>query len=156
MRCTPYWPPSWGKAALFRWWTQFDAAHARQTAGMKPLWGLVDEGAHILGYGPGPIPDLYRQLLSPDLVDEVDQLWDGVTLPRWPETIVSEPYPHRLMAETLGPAVTFWHGVALTAWYVCEGPYSRTPLSELRNYHDRDLAALVEAGTPVHPSLFDE
>ena len=60
------------------------------------------------------------------------------------------------MAETLGPAVNFWHGVALTAWYVCEGPYSRTPLSDLRAYHQRDLEALAEAGTPIHPSLFDE
>jgi hypothetical protein len=141
---------------LSRWWTQFDAVHARQTVGMQTLWGLVEEGADALGYGPGPLPGLYRQLLSPDLVDELDQLWDGLTLPRWPETIVSEPYPHRLMAETLGPAVRFWHGVGLTAWYVCEGPYSRTPLSGLRNYHDRDLAALAEAGTPIHPSLFDE
>ena len=141
---------------LSRWWTQFDAVHARQTAGMQTLWGLVEEGADALGYGPGPLPGLYRQLLSPDLVGEVDQLWDGISLPRWPETIVSEPYPHRLMAETLGPAVRFWHGVALTAWYVCEGPYSRTPLSGLRNYHDRDLATLAEAGTPIHPSLFDE
>jgi hypothetical protein len=141
---------------LSRWWAQFDAVHARQAAGMKPLWGLVEEGADALGYGPGPLPEFYRQLLSPDLVDEVDQLWDGITLPRWPETIVSEPYSHRLMAEAFGPAVTFWHGVALTAWYVCEGPYSRTPLSGLRNYHDRDLAALAEAGTPIPPSLFDE
>jgi hypothetical protein len=141
---------------LGRWWTQFDAVHARQATGMTPLWGLVEEGAHALGSAPGPVPGLYRQLMPTDLVDEVDRLWDGLTLPRWPETIVSEPYPHRLMAETLGPAVRFWHGVALTAWYVCEGPYSRTPLSGLRDYHDRDLAALAEAGTPVHPSLFDQ
>ena len=141
---------------LGRWWTQFDAIHARQAADMAPLWGLVEEGAPALGYAPGPTPGLYRQLLPADLVDEVDRLWDGVILPRWPETIVSEPYPHRLMAETLGPAVRFWHGVALTAWYVCEGPYSRTPLSGLRTYHDRDLAVLAEAGTPVDPSLFDE
>jgi hypothetical protein len=141
---------------LGRWWTQFDAIHARQAAGMAPLWGLVEEGAPALGYAPGPTPGLYRQLLPADLVDEVDRLWDGIILPRWPETIVSEPYPHRLMAETLGPTVRFWHGVAVTAWYVCEGPYSRTPLSGLRTYHDRDLAVLAEAGTPVDPSLFDE
>jgi hypothetical protein len=141
---------------LGRWWTQFDAVHARQAANMAPLWGLVEEGAPALGYAPGPTPGLYRHLMLPDVVNEVDRLWDGLTLPRWPDRILSEPYPHRLMAETLGPAVGFWHGVALTAWYVCEGPYSRTPLSELRDYHDRDLAVLAAAGTPVHPSLFDE
>jgi hypothetical protein len=95
-------------------------------------------------------------MMTPDLVADIDQLWDGVALPRWPETIVSEPFPHRLMAETFGAAVSFWEGVALTAWYVCEGPYSRTSLPGLRRYHERDLAALEETGTPIHHSLFDE
>jgi hypothetical protein len=140
--------------ALTRWWTQFDTVHARQTTGMPTLWGMVEEG--FTNPEQGPTQPLYRQLLTTDLVTRIDQLWDGVTLPRWPETIVSEPYPHRLMAETLGPAATFWHGVALTAWYVCEGPYSRTPLSGLSTYHERDLAGLTQAGTPIHPSLFDE
>src|SRR5262249_19550016 len=134
--------------------TQFDTIHARQTVGIPTLWGLVEEG--FTNPEEGPAQPLYRQLLTADLVTQIDQLWDGVTLPRWPETIVSEPYPHRLMAETLGPATTFWHGVTLTAWYVCEGPYSRTPLSGLQAYHERDLAALTDAGTPIHLSLFDE
>lgn len=140
--------------ALTHWWTQFDSIHARQTTGMPTLWGLVEEG--FTNPEEGPTQPLYRQLFTADLVTQIDQLWDGITLPRWPQTIVSEPYPHRLMAQTLGPAATFWNGVALTAWYVCEGPYSRTSLSGLRSYHERDLASLTEAGTPVHPSLFDE
>ena len=142
---------------LTRWWTQFEAIHARQTASMPALWGLVEEGLYFVGYGQqGPVPQLYQRLMSPELVNEVNRLWDGITLPRWPHTIVSEPYPHKLMAETFGPAVAVWHGIALTAWYICEGPYSRTPLSDLRRYHESDLAMLAEAGTPIHTSLFGE
>jgi hypothetical protein len=123
---------------------------------MHPLWGLVEDAPYAIRAGFGPVRQLYRRLLSPDVVEEVDRLWDGVILPRWPETIVSEPYPHHLMAETLGPAVSFWHGVALTAWFVCEGPTSRTTLPGLRAYYRRHLTELEQAGTPVHPSLFDE
>ncbi|NRQ38774.1 stress protein [Nonomuraea sp. NN258] len=141
---------------LMRWWSQFDAVHARQTPGMPPLWGLVEDTPYAIGAGPGPVRQLYRRLMTPDLVAEVDRLWDGVTLPRWPENIVSEPYPHKLMAETLGPALAFWHGLALTAWFVCEGPASRTTIPGLRAYHARRLTELEQAGTPVHLSVFDE
>ncbi|MFC4118964.1 stress protein [Nonomuraea zeae] len=141
---------------LRRWWSQFDVVHAHQAPGMHPLWGLIEDGPYAIKAGFGPIRQLYRWLLSPDLVEEVDRLWDGVILPRWPETIVSEPYPHRLMAETLGIAATFWHGVALTAWFVCEGPTSRTTLPGLRSYYRRHLNELEQAGTPIHLSLFDE
>ncbi|MGV9308717.1 hypothetical protein ACWDLG_35545 [Nonomuraea sp. NPDC003727] len=141
---------------LRRWWLEFDSVHARQESGMKPLWGLVEDVGYSVGYGQQPGYRLYRTLLPSDLVEEIDLLWDGTTLPRWPEAVVSEPYPHRLMADTFGPAVSFWHGVALTTWYVCEGPTSRTTLSGLRAYHERHLAELADIGTPIHPSLFDE
>jgi hypothetical protein len=142
--------------ALTRWWTEFDAIHARQTPGQHTLWGLVDEGFTSTEDINGPTASLYRRLLTPDLVADVDRLWDGVTLARWPDAIVSEPYPHHLMADTLGPAINFWHGVALTAWYICEGPQSRTTIAGLPEYHQRDLNAIEAAGTPVHPSLFTE
>lgn len=141
---------------LRRWWGQFDAVHARQVPGMHALWGLIEDGPYTIKTGFGPIRQLYRWILSPDLVEEVNTLWDGVTLPRWPETIVSEPYPHRLMAETLGPAGEFWHGVALTVWFVREGPTSRTTVPGLRGHYRRVLTELEQAGTPIHPSLFDE
>lgn len=60
------------------------------------------------------------------------------------------------MAEAFGPAVEFWHGVALTAWFVCEGPYSRTPLSGVAEHYKCALAALDAAGCPVDPELFEE
>lgn len=144
--------------AMRQWWHQFDAAHARQRRGMPALWGLVDEGIHLPGNTSSVYPTerLYRTILSANLVAEVDRLWDGLILPRWPERTVSEPHPHNLMAEAFGPALTVWHGVALTAWYLCEGPYSRTTLPELGNYHRREVAALAEAGTPIDARLFDE
>ncbi len=146
-------------ATMKRWWQQFDAVHARQQPSMLPLWGLVDEGIYSAGNDDNPrtpIPRMYRQLLTPDLVQDVDRLWDGLTLPRWPQRTVSEPHPHRLMAEAFGPALTFWHGVALTSWYVSEGPYSRTNLSGLAHYHRKQLAHLTELGTPIDPRMFDE
>jgi hypothetical protein len=154
---TPVSPVEQRVTVLSHWWAEFNAIHSRQTTSMGPLWGLVEDGPYFIGEGQHlPRQRLYDQLLPQDLVTEVNRLWDGVTLPRWPQTVVSEPYPHRLMAETLGPAVTLWHGIALTAWYICEGPYSRTNLSGLRKYHASQLAALAEANTPIHPTLFDE
>jgi hypothetical protein len=143
--------------ALTRWWSEFGVIHARQTSAMRPLWGLVQDGPYHLSREPR-VPDhqLYQSLLSSQLIVDVDRLWDGVTLMRWPNAIVSEPYPHKLMAETLGTAVTTWHGIALTAWYVCEGPYSRTTLSGLPDYHAKHLAELAAAGTPIDIGLFTE
>lgn len=143
-------------AVLRHWWGEFDRVHAAQQPGMAPLWGLVDEGIELIASGQGSRPGLYRQLLPVDLCSDIDRLWDGVTLARWPERIVSEFHPHRQMAKAFGPAVPFWNGVALTCWYLCEGPYSRTDLDELAEYHRRPLAALVDAGFPVDPSLFSD
>jgi len=143
-------------AVMTSWWRQFDLAHARQRPGMPALWGLVDEGHYDLTDRSSSIPRLYRHILDPDLSATIDRLWDGLILPRWPERIVSEPNPHRLMAEAFGPAVTLWHGVALTAWYTCQGGMSRTTLSQLAHYHRRELAALDEVGSPIDPGLFEE
>ncbi|MFF4576293.1 TerD family protein [Streptomyces sp. NPDC001410] len=144
-------------AALREWWTAFDQAHAVQRPGMRTLWGLVDDG--ILGFGPDEhvfTQQLYRQVLPASVNEQVDRLWQSVTLQRHAKSIVSNPLPHHLMAEALGPALEFWHGVALTAWFVCEGPYSRAPLSGVADYYSRPLTALRAAGCPVAPGLFQE
>lgn len=138
------------------WWEAFDQLHAAQRTGMRSLWGLVGESFSVLDNTNGPTPNLYRDLLDPGLVGDIDRLWDGTTLPRWPERIVSEFHPHQAMAQAFGPAVTFWNGVALTSWFVCEGPTSRTDLAGLAEYHRRQLAALDDIGFPVDRSLFTE
>lgn len=50
----------------------------------------------------------------------------------------------------------FWHGCALTAWFVCEGPYSRTDLPGLATYYRREVAELAEMGCPIDVALFEE
>lgn len=60
------------------------------------------------------------------------------------------------MLETLGPALRFWDGCALTAWFICEGPYARTDLAGLAEYHWQELQMLEQWGTPIPPRLFDD
>ncbi|MGW7213603.1 TerD family protein [Streptomyces collinus] len=144
-------------AALRSWWAGFDQAHAVQSPGMPSLWGLVDQDLMSLsrteqGFTPQP----YRQCLPADVVEEVERLWATVTLQRYPGSIVSNPRPHQIMANALGSAGEFWHGVGLTAWFVCEGPYSRTTLGQADRYYSKPLAALRAAGCPVDTTFFRE
>ncbi|HEU5384161.1 MAG TPA: hypothetical protein VFV38_52880 [Ktedonobacteraceae bacterium] len=144
-------------AVLERFWHYFDTIHAQQQSGMKPLWGLIDEG--ILDLFPqnatSPYqPGLYRQLLPGELLDEICQLWGTMMLPSYPDRLISEPFPYNKMAELLGPALRFWQGCALTAWFVCEGPSSRTDMAGLRAYHQRDIGALEARGTPIDEQFF--
>lgn len=142
-------------AALRDWWTAFDETHAAQRPGMRSLWGLVDN--EVMAFEAGEHDQqLFRQVLPASVNEQVDRMWQSVTLQRHAKSIVSNPRPHQLMAETLGPALEFWHGVALTAWFVCEGPYSRTPLSGVADYYSRPLAALRAIGCPVSPDLIEE
>ncbi|WP_405504673.1 TerD family protein [Streptomyces anulatus] len=144
-------------AALRSWWAGFDQAHAVQSPAMPSLWGLVDQ--ELMSFSrteQGFTPQLYRQRLSADVLGLVGRLWETVTLQRHPGSIVSNPRPHQTMADALGPAGEFWHGVGLTAWFVCEGPYSRTTLDRVDRYHSKPLAALRAAGCPVDTALFRE
>ncbi|MFF5576545.1 hypothetical protein [Streptomyces luteogriseus] len=46
--------------------------------------------------------------------------------------------------------------MGLTAWFVCEGPYSRTTLGRADRYYSKPLAALRAAGCPVDTTFFRE
>lgn len=148
-------------AVLDRYWQAFDELHAQQDSGMESLWGLVD--------GPGGFtPDrdeatdspyrarLYERKLDGKLLAEIEELWGVSVLAKEPAALVTEPFPHARLAETFGPALRFWHGCALTAWFLCEGPYSRTDIAGLEHYHRNDLAELKELGAPVDRDLFAE
>jgi hypothetical protein len=137
-------------------WSIFDSLHSRQQPGMPSLWGLFDDGETIMRQDNAPDPSAARTAIPARLDNEVKRLWDGATLPRWPERIVSEFHPYKRMAKAFGPALNLWNGVSLTCWYVCEGPMSRTDLPSLAEYHRRDLDALAEMGCPVPPDLFTE
>ncbi len=151
---------------LRKFWRIFDDLHARQKSGMPSLWGLVDEYDHIFpedlyraedNRGPESRHSmLYRTLLPEDLRHEIEELWGTTMLPAYPEHIVSEPLPYARMAEAFGPALRFWEGTALTAWFVCEGPYSRTDMHGLETYHRETLKQLERLGTPVESAVFEE
>lgn len=141
---------------MTQWWQEFDRIHADQKPGDRPLWGLVDEPIYTVDNPRAPTPYGYQQLLSTRVVADVDRLWDGLTLDRWPERTVSEFQPHRLMAEAFGPALILWHEIGLTCWFVCEGPYARTQLPELRGRYSDQREALATMGFPVDDHLFTE
>ncbi len=145
---------------LMRYWQAFDEIHTQQTVGMLPLWGLVEDHRPFDFYYHDPNlpyqPRLYLQRLPKTMLTEVDQLWGTTMLPRWPDRIISEPSPHLVLAETMGAALKFWHGCALSAWFLCEGPYSRTNMEGLAEYHRREIKALEELGTPIERRFFDE
>lgn len=148
-------------SVLTRYWEAFDSLHARQESGMEPLWGLVEEypGFVLFRAEEDDSPHrqgLYRRALPADLLDKIDELWGSAMSTREPARIVTEPFPHVRLAETFGPALRFWHGCALTAWFLCEGPYSRTDMAGLENYHSRALAELEDLDAPVDRSMFAE
>jgi hypothetical protein len=146
-------------AVLSDFWFAFHEIHSHQAPGAKALWGLIEESRSIRLGWQGPDwynSGLYQQLLPQPVLGPIEEFWGALMLPRWPNRIVSEISPHALMAETFGPALAFWHGCALTAWFICEGPYSRTDIQGLRGYYQRELAALEQFGTPIDPSLFTE
>lgn len=142
-----------------RYWEVFDEAHARQQSGMQPLWGMVAEGRNFQLARRDEIPyqeRLYERLLPRPLLSEVVDLWGSKMLSRYPDRIVTEPFPHVAMAEAFGPALRLWQGCALTAWFLCEGPYSRTDMAGLEHYHRRELGDLETLGAPVDRRMFSD
>lgn len=147
--------------AMSVYWGAFHEAHMRQEPGMASLWGLVDEAsAHQFVRNDGETPQynpfVYREHLSSALCETIERLWGSTVLSKFPDRVVSEPFPHTRMAEAFGPALKFWNGCGLTTWFFCEGPYSRTDLKSLQHYHRSDLSELEALGCPIHPDLFKE
>jgi hypothetical protein len=143
--------------ALKRYWNAFDDVHARQRSGDRPLWGFLYESLSIEMRDLDDevrSPGLYRKLLPAAVIDEVERLWGTEVLSRWPERLVTNPEPFEHVNAILNPALTFWHECALTAWYVCEGPWSRTDIPSMEQYYARKLAELNDLGFPVDRALF--
>src|SRR5215218_4840602 len=140
-------------SALRRYWQEVDMLHTRQRP-LGSLQRLVEEwkGFHQEDFRHRQ--SLYRGVLSAELLEEVGVLWGTAMLPREPGKIVTEPFPHFRLAETFGPALRFWHGCALEAWFHCGSP--RPDMSGLEHYHRRELAKLEDLGAPVDRSMFAE
>jgi tetratricopeptide (TPR) repeat protein len=147
-------------AALTRFWATFDEVHARQAKGMPSLWGLIAEQETPVEYDAlddGRMsPHAFAALLPAQVLAEIDRLWGRQMSPTSPDVIVCTPEPHYLVAKALGPALAFWHGIALTAWFICEGPYSRTDFEHAPEYYAKALSELEAMGTPIDPALFKD
>lgn len=144
-------------------WQSFESVHSAQATGMPSLWGFVEDSESFslreASDRAGPEwfhPGSYLGRLPREMLSSIDELWDGSVMARYPEAIVTSVNPYARMCETFGAALHFWHGVALTAWFVSEGPYSRTDMAGLAEYFARDLKGMQELGSPIDPAVFDE
>ena len=141
-----------------RWWREFDEVHAAQSQEDPSRWGLIGDRFEdaMQSVEDGRFtPQAYRQLSAP-LNEQIEQLWGTAVLPRWPEVLVSEPFPHAAFAEAFGPGASLWHEIALTCWFICEGPYSRTSVGGMPNYYEEQIKALEELGCPIDFDMFGE
>ena len=137
---------------LKRFWNEFDALHARQAPGMPSLWGLVQDHAYVHPRVEGVggrqrddaaddsdgdavyAPRLYEQLLPASstptsFASGVQQCCRGG------RTASSRRRRLTPDCRSYRAGVAFWEGAALTCWFLCEGPSSRTDLDGLPNYH---------------------
>lgn len=88
--------------------------------------------------------------------EDITRLWGAMVFPSKPDRLVSALSPRWKMKSALGLPLQFWFEIGQSCWYICEGPYARTNLTELRSYYHRYLAAMDDAGTPVDMDLFAE
>jgi hypothetical protein len=149
-------------AVLKAYWDEFDTIHANQAPGMKPLYGLVEftrsnamEQDWVLDDGRYS-PRCYLDLLTPTLLEDIERLWGPTMLSRWPERIVTEISPHAALADAFGPALRFWHEVALTTWYLSEGPYAVTDMAGLAERHKIVIDSLDSIGCPLDSTMFTD
>lgn len=146
------------RAELVRaWWDASDAAQAVQRPGMPALdsgWEaqvpLPNGPERPFAEPPG------RSWLPPVTWQRISELWATKVFPTWPDRLVSTLSPTWSFKRALGPGLEFWSEIGLSCWYICEGPYARTELSELGSYYRRLLLAMQAAGTPVDGQLFVE
>ena len=149
---------------LKAYWSEFDEVHAHQAPGMKPLYGLVEftgsRAWNLTGCSRtaatarGCFPDLLRPLRCSD---DIERLWGSTMLARWPDRIVTEISPHAALSGTFGRALRFWHEVALTTWYLAEGPFTRSQTQ--RGWRGVMLSISKtwrRSAAPVDPTLFTE
>lgn len=145
-------------------WHEFLQIHARQVPGNPSLWGLIDQFERVevvAAVTPeraerfGRVAQ-YKTHFSAGLQDRVERLWATRVHERYPERLVTDLSPWYWMGRALGPALTFWEGVLLTAWYVTEGPYSRTDLPNMEAYYDKQVLVLEQLSAPVDRALFAE
>lgn len=150
--------------ALKRFWGEFHALHARQTAAMHSLWGLMSGPGYHVRHSVGWYGDydetsagIAEEVLSGDLLADLRRLW-GTKPFKSQERLVSEPSYTAAAVRALGPAFNFWQEIGDSIWFICEGPQSRTDLEGLEQYlrDRRELSRLEATGHPVDREMFKE
>lgn len=97
-----------------------------------------------------------RRAVDPDLIARIEALWGWQVLDRQPDKLVCELRPLGVVAELLEPAAAFWNELALTAWFLCFGPYSRRTLDQLEGHQSEIRRELAELGAPIDPAIYEE
>jgi hypothetical protein len=144
-------------AALRRVWEAIDALHAAHTPQAGSLWGIFDERdeVHDTRFDDQYRKGLHRQLLSAEVNAEVTELWGTVATSKAPDRLVTRWLPHHGVWDALGPALHFWHEVALTTFAHTEVQgFPLWGLTELEERHRERLDELAAAGCPVDRALF--
>jgi hypothetical protein len=144
--------------ALTRIWHEVDALHAAQVPGGRNMWGLLDEREdpfddRFEGYVLG----LHRELLSPQLNQDVSELWRTAVLGRAPDRLVTRVLPHAGVWDAFGPALQFWHSISLAAFGNTEGlTYFNYGLVDIADHYREELNAMKELGRPVDRQFFKD
>ncbi len=147
--------------AVRQFWDGIQNVSRAHAVSDGPLWGLVGERYFRLAGGlrgmlGDPDDGIADRLLPRPLLERIDDLWSTCVLERWPDGLVFESFPRAAMAEAFGPALKFWHETSLTAWFVSEGPFSRSSLGGLKDHSRKLLRELEELGAPIPSLLFEQ
>jgi hypothetical protein len=139
---------------LRRYWDGFDQLHSQHKHGMDQLSGLIPQRFLVLD---ATSTDASRDTnaFPTEFVDPIISLWRTMVVPRWPEVIVSEPYPAARMAEAFGPGLDLWDRVSAACWKASEWS-EETALAELPQTVADHVRQLTDLGCPVDAALFDE
>jgi len=145
--------------ALRHVWAALDELHATHETADGTLWGILDERdeVHDTRFDDQYRKGLHRQALPVEVNTEVAELWGTTATSKNPDRLVSRWLPHHGAWDTFGPALHFWHEVALTAFAHTETTgYWDWGLSEIADRHQDRLDELAAVGCPVDRGLFRE
>lgn len=143
-------------------WYELIKAHEQQKPNMISLWGLVedfpkssfnyqqDEEDRV--YNPG----LFRERLPETLLRRIESMFGRETATQHPTARTATLSPYYTFCNHLNPALSFWHGVGLTIWFLTQGPYSRTDIPGMPKYYRRQLSELEELECPVDSNMFSD
>ncbi|MBS1676691.1 MAG: hypothetical protein JST08_04810 [Actinobacteria bacterium] len=143
---------------LKKTWAEVDGLHAAQVPGGQNMWGLLDERDDPFDdRWDGYVFGLHRQLLSPELNEEINGQWGTSVIGRAPDRLVTRILPHAGALDALGPALAFWHTISLAAFGNTEGlTYFDYGLVDIAGKYTDELDAMEALGHPVDRVFFKD